>query len=84
MGNPLAGWRIMPTHELRETNRELMRSGRELEEQLKKAKYEYYKFYQSCTSELRKYRELERISREYNINKEVILEYVDRMNMYNK
>lgn len=82
MSNPLAGWKIIPTGVLREMNRESMRSGIELEKRVKNAKYEYYNFYNSCTSEVKRREELERISYKYNVCEEIILEYVDRMNRY--
>jgi ornithine carbamoyltransferase len=84
MSNPLAGWKIIPTGVLREMNRESIRNERELNERVRNAKHEYYDVYKSCTSEVKRLSELERISKKYNVNKDIILEYVDNMNRYNK
>ena len=84
MSNPLAGWNILPIGELREMNRIAMRDNRETEKRVKLAKYEYYEFYKSCTSEVQRRKELERISMKYNICEEVILEYVDLQNRFNR
>lgn len=62
MSNPLAGWKILPVGELREMNRISMRENRELEKRVKMAKHEYYEFYKSCTNEVQRRKELERVS----------------------
>ena len=84
MSNPLAGWKILPIGELREMNRISMRENRELEKRVKMAKHEYYDFYKSCTNEVQRRKELERVSIKYNIKEEVILEYVDMQNRFNR
>ena len=65
-------------------NRIAMRENIELEKRVKLAKYEYYEFYKSCTSEVQRRKELERISMKYNISEDVILEYVDLQNRFNR
>lgn len=82
MSNPLAGWKILPIGELREMNRMSMRD--DTEKRVKSAKYEYYEIYKNCISEVQRRRELERVSIKYNIDKDVILEYVDRQNSYKR
>lgn len=84
MSNPLAGWKILPIGELREMNRISMRENRELEKRVKMAKHEYYEFYKSCTNEVQRRKELERVSEKYNICEDVILEYVDLQNRFNR
>lgn len=84
MSNPLAGWNILPIGELREMNRISMRESRELEKRVKMAKYEYYNFYKRCTNEVQRRKELERVSMKYNISEDVILEYVDMQNRFNR
>lgn len=84
MSNPLAGWKILPVGELREMNRISMRENRELEKRVKMAKHEYYEFYKSCTNEVQRRKELERVSIKYNICEDVILEYVDLQNRFNR
>jgi hypothetical protein len=84
MSNPLAGWKILPIGELREMNRISMRENRELEKRVKMAKHEYYEFYKSCTNEVQRRKELERVSIKYNISEDVILEYVDLQNRLNR
>lgn len=84
MSNPLAGWKILPIGELREMNRISMRENRELEKRVKIAKHEYYDFYKRCTNEVQRRKELERVSIQYNISEDVILEYVDLQNRFNR
>ena len=84
MSNPLAGWKILPVGELREMNRISMRENRELEKRVKMAKHEYYDIWKNCTSEVQRRKELERVSIKYNIKEEVILEYVDMQNRFNR
>lgn len=82
MSNPLAGWKILPIGELREMNRISMRD--DTAKRVKFAKYEYYDIWKNCTSEVQRRKELERVSIKYNIKEEVILEYVDMQNRFNR
>lgn len=82
MSNPLAGWKILPTSELREMNRISMRD--DTEKRVKSAKYEYYDIWKNCTGEVQRRKELERVSIKYNISEDVILEYVDLQNRFNR
>lgn len=83
MSNPLAGWRIISRQDLHEMARPVPYS-QSTEKRVKDAKYEYWKVYNNCNSELQKRKELVRISEKYNICEEVILEFVDRQLKYRR
>lgn len=75
--NPLSGWRIISRRDLREMAK-IVPYSQSTEKRVKDACYEYWQIYKTCTSEVQKRKELQRVSEKYNICEEVILEYVDR------
>lgn len=83
MSNPLAGWRIISRKDLHEMARPVPYS-QSTEKRVKDAQYKYWNIYKDCNSELQKRKELTRVSEEYNICEEVILEFVDKQLKYSK
>ena len=77
--NCLSGWTIISRKDLKEMARPMPYS-QSTEKRVKDARYEYFNIYKTCDSELQKRKELERISKKYNICEEVILEYIDKTN----